>query len=284
MQEQAFMKIKQLISSSPVLSLYDPTLKAKVTVDISSYSLGAVLTQQQPVGRWSPVAYASRSLTPTERHYTQIEKEALAVTWACSRFQDYLIGITFTLETDHKPLVPLLGTAKSLDQLPPRIQRMRMRQMRFSCIINHVPGKELYTADTLSRAPVTNVNGVDDLTDEINMFVNVVMQGLPVTDTWVEEIKRHQIEDETIREITRYVREGWPEKEKLKGIARHYWPYRAQLTLVNELLLYESRIVIPSALRQDVLDKLHEGHQGIVKCRRRAIQCGGLELVRISRS
>ena len=173
-------------------------MKTKVTVDSSPYGLGAVLTQQQPVGRWSPVAYASRSLTPTERHYTQIEKEALAVTWACSRFQDYLIGITFTLETDHKPLVPLLGTAKSLDQLPPRIQRMRMRLMRFSYIINHVPGKELYTADTLSCAPVTDVNVVDDLNNEINMFVNVVMQGLPVTYTWVEEIKRHQIEDEMI--------------------------------------------------------------------------------------
>ena len=52
------------------------------------------------------------------------------------------------------------------------------------------------------------------------------------------------------------MREGWLEKEELKGIVRHYWPYRAQLTLVNELLLYESRILIPSALCQDVLDKV----------------------------
>ena len=107
---------------------------------------------------------------------------------------------------------------------------------------------------TLSCAPVTNMNVVDDLTDKINMFVNVVVQGWPVADTWVEE-------------ITRYMREGWLEKEKLKGIVQHYWSYRAQLTLVNEFLLYKSRIVIPSALCQDVLDKLHEGHQGIVKCR-----------------
>ena len=112
-QEHAFNEIKQTLSSSPVLSLYDPTLPTKVTADSSSYGLGAVLTQQQPDGRWSPVAYASRSLTPTESHYAQIEKEALAATWASSKFQDYLIGITFTLETDHKPLVPLLGTAKS---------------------------------------------------------------------------------------------------------------------------------------------------------------------------
>ena len=271
-QEHAFNEIKQTLSSSPVLSLYDPTLPTKVTANSSSYGLGAVLTQQQPDGRWSPVAYASHSLTPTERHYVQIEKEALAATWASSKFQDYLIGITFTLETDHKPLVPLLGTAKSLDQLPPRLQRMKMRLMRFSYNIRHVPGKELYTADTLSRAPVAEVSAIDDLTKEIDIFVNVVTQGLPATDTRLEEIKCHQLEDETCQEVSKYVRHGWPEKDNLKGVVRHYWPYRAQLTIVNSLLMYESRIVIPSALRQEVLEKLHEGHRGIVKCRRRAIQ------------
>ena len=272
-QVRAFDEIKQMLSSSPVLSLYDPSLKTKVTADSSSYGLGAVLTQQLPDGRWGPVAYVSRSLTPTERRYAQIEKEALALTWACTRFRDYLIGITFTLETDHKPLISLLGTAKSLDQLPPRIQRMKMRLMGFSYTIIHVPGKELYTADTLSRAPVTNANFIgEDLTGGVDVFANVVMQGLPATDSRIEEIRQHQLEDETCQEISKYVREGWPEKENLKGMVRHYWPYRAQLTLVNNLLLYESRIVIPSALRQDVLEKLHEGHQGIVKCRRRAVQ------------
>lgn len=261
-----------MLSSSPVLSLYDPSLKTKVTADSSSYGLGAVLTQQLSDGRWGPVAYVSRSLTPTERRYAQIEKKALALTWACARFRDYLIGITFTLETDHKPLISLLGTAKSLDQLPPRIQRMKMRLMGFSDTIIHVPGKELYTADTLSRAPVTNANFIEDLTGVVDVFANVVMQGLPATDSRIEEIRQHQLEDETCQEISKYVREGWSEKENLKGMVRHYWPYRAQLTLVNNLLLYDSRIVIPSALRQDVLEKLHEGHQGIVKCWRRAVQ------------
>ena len=272
LQDDAFNKIKRMLSSSPALSLYDPSLKTKVTADSSSYGLGAVLTQRQPDGRWSPVAFASRSLTATERRYAQIEKEALALTWACARFQDYLIGITFVLETDHKLLISLLGTAKSLDQLPPRIQRMKMRLMRFSYSINHVPDKELYTADTLSRAPVMNLNVIEEFTEEVDVFAYAVLQELPASDSRIEEIRQHQMEDETCQEISKYVKEGWPEKENLKGMIRYYWPYRAQLTLVNDLLLYESRIVIPPALRQDVLDKLHEGHQGIVKCRRRAIQ------------
>ena len=69
------------------------------------------------------VAYASRTLTPTEQRYTQIEKEALALTWACEKFCNYLIGTKFLLETDHKLLVPIL-TRKSLDDLTLRLQRL----------------------------------------------------------------------------------------------------------------------------------------------------------------
>ena len=75
-----------------------------------------------------PVAYISRSLMTTEQRYAQIEKEALAFTWACERFSDYLVGLQFHIETDHKPLVPLFST-KNLDELPIRVQRFRMRMM-----------------------------------------------------------------------------------------------------------------------------------------------------------
>ena len=103
---------------------------------------------------WRPVVYASRSLTDTERRYAQIEKEALAVTWACEKFANYVLGCKFQIETDHKPLVPILST-KHLDNLPPRVLRFRLRLARFDYTIQHVPGKLLYTADALSRAPIT---------------------------------------------------------------------------------------------------------------------------------
>lgn len=78
--------------------------------------------QEQPDGSWRPVAYTSRALTNTEQRYAQIEKEALAATWACERFSDYLQGMHFHLEMDNKPLVPLLGS-KHLNDLPLRVQR-----------------------------------------------------------------------------------------------------------------------------------------------------------------
>ena len=65
-------------------------------------------------------------MSETERRYAQIEKEALATTWACEKFADFIIGKHIEIEIDHKPLVPRLGS-KDLDRLPPRILRFRLR-------------------------------------------------------------------------------------------------------------------------------------------------------------
>ena len=108
---------------------------------------------QKDSNQWKAVAYASRSLSDTELQYSQIEKEALGLLCACEKFSKYIIGTHIQLETDHKPLIPLLGTA-NLDSLPPRILRFRLRLSRFDYSISYIPGKYLYTADALSRAPL----------------------------------------------------------------------------------------------------------------------------------
>ena len=86
--------------------------------------------QRQSDGAYKTVAFASRTLTKVEQHYAQIEKEALALTWACQKFDDYIYGRGLHLETDHKPLVPLLST-KEWYNIPPRIQRFKMRLMPY---------------------------------------------------------------------------------------------------------------------------------------------------------
>ena len=152
-QEAAFNNLKQVLSSNEILALYNPTLKTNVSADASAYGLGAVLRQHQSNGDLRPVAYSSRALTATEQKYAQIEKEALASTWVCERFQDYLIGLHFHLETDHKPLVPLLSS-KNVDEIPLRIQLFRLRLMRYSYSISHVAGKDLCMADTVKSTIV----------------------------------------------------------------------------------------------------------------------------------
>ena len=128
-QEAAFREIQTALTSSPVLALFDPKSETVVSADASSHGLGAVLLQKQSSGELKPISKISRSLTATEQRYAQIEKEELAFTWTCKRFSDYLLGLTFHIYTDHKPLVPLFSS-KNLDELPIRIQRFQLRMMR----------------------------------------------------------------------------------------------------------------------------------------------------------
>ena len=125
-------------------------------------------------------------MTRTEKRYAQIEKEALAATWACERFSSYLLGKRFTLETDHKPLVPLPGT-KKLDALPPRVLRFCLRLTRFDHDVKHVPGKLLTTADTLSRAPLSTT--CDSIQEEVEVFVNNILANFPASCQTLEKYK-----------------------------------------------------------------------------------------------
>ena len=152
-QAEAFKEIKAELVRPTTLALYNPDAPTKICADASAYGLGAVLLPQQHDDKWKPVAFASRSMTETERRYSQIEKEALALVWACEKFTDDIVGKPILLKTNHKPLVLLLRKT-NLDCLPPRVLCFRIRPMRFEYSISHVPGKLLHTADTLSHAPV----------------------------------------------------------------------------------------------------------------------------------
>lgn len=269
-QDMAFKELKKVLSSPPVLATYDPNRETKVSADASSYGLGGVLLQKWG-DAWRPVAYASRSLTQTEQRYAQVEKEALGLTWACERFKQFLIGIQFCLETDHKPLLSLLG-AQALDLLPPRIQRFRMRLMRYTYSIVYAPGKTLWTADTLSRSPVTaRISSEDtEFMESTNIYVDSIMDHLPVSASYLETLKEQLKADNVCSRVMTLCAEGWPGHTKQEPVLTNYWPERATLTVNDGLLLKGMRLVIPSALRNEVLSKLHEGHLGIVKCKARA--------------
>lgn len=108
------------------MALHDPDAQTKVSADASLYRLGVVLLQKVE-SEWKLTVYASRSMADAEHGYAQIEKEALAITWAREEFSDYILGKSISMETDHKPLVPVLGR-KSLDSLSPRVLRFCLRQ------------------------------------------------------------------------------------------------------------------------------------------------------------
>lgn len=179
--------------------------------------------------------------------------------------------MTFQIETDHKPLLALLGT-KHLDELSPRILRFRMRLMWFHFSLTHVPCKSLATADALSRAPVPATQTPEAPAQEqlIEGFVHSVISSLPITEKRLLELKQAQQADEMLRQVAQYCQEGWPDEIKHDMALKAYWAVSADLTIAGGLLLKGTRLVIPTSMQTDVLNKIHAGHQGITKCRARA--------------
>ena len=216
------------------------------------------------------MCYASRSVSDTEKRYAVIEKEALATTWASERFSDYVLGIPFTLETDHKPLTVLLNSSE-LSKMPPRILRFRLRLMRYNYQVQYVPGKHQVTADTLSRAPVA-LPGLEDklLVEEVEAFSTRTTSCLPATPNRLQQIRDAQKTDEECSLLRSYCLQGWPPYMPHQPVLRPYWENRSHLTIVDDLLLYNDRILIPRSMRLQILDCIHTGHLGLTKCRSRA--------------
>ena len=101
-QQNAFDELKDKLSSAPVLMHYDAELPLKLDTDASDYGVGAVISHISPDGAERPIAYASRTLSKSERNYAQIEKEALSIIFGIKKFHQYLYGRKFLLVTDHK--------------------------------------------------------------------------------------------------------------------------------------------------------------------------------------
>ena len=139
------------------------------------------------------------------------QMEALAATWACDKFSDYVLGRNFHIETDHKPLVLLL-TTKHLDSLPPRIVRFRLRLARYDYTISHVSGKLLHTADTLSRASLPTTIHPDSLQEEVKVFVESLVSNLSTTEDRLQGYREAKADDSNCSEVMQFCKEGWPNR------------------------------------------------------------------------
>ena len=270
-QDAAFQKVKTMLTKAPVLTLYQASLPTRVTADASSYGLGACLEQEHCGGNgrkiWKPVYYASRSLTPTEQRFAQIEKEGLALKWACEKFRMYLCGLPrFTLRTDHKPLVVLFGK-KPLSELSTRMQRFRLRMTEYAYKIEHVPGKEMRMADTLSRTPLPEA--LDCTEKEEETLVNSIAVEV-LGEPWKNEVRAAQDADGTTQELRKLITDGWPRRpDKLGQEMRKFFEHRGELTISENLVVKDHRIFVPPSLRANILKKLHAGHLGVSKARSR---------------
>ncbi|XP_069138852.1 uncharacterized protein [Argopecten irradians] len=145
-QEAAFETLKKRLASKPILKLVDLEAEFILRTDASDKGLGAILLQEED-GNPLPVAFASRKLKTSERAYAVIEKECLAVIWGITKFERYLYGRSFILETDHQPLVYL----NKLKGTNARLMRWALILQPYRFTIRAIRGKDNVGADFLSR-------------------------------------------------------------------------------------------------------------------------------------
>ena len=168
------------------------------------------------------------------------------------KFHSYIYGLpTFPVETDHRPLVSIIK--KNLNEMSPRIQRMMMKMQRYDFELIYTPGKHLILADALSRAPTKN--SVSTTEDDVQAHVNMVSGTLPVSDTKTMQIAEETAKDTELQHVITNMQNGWA-----TGSCPQFYHIRGELSVVNGLLLKQNRIVIPQDLRQDILQRIHEGH------------------------
>ena len=194
-QQQAFETVRSMLTNAPVLAFYDPEKELRLENDASEYGLGSVLMQED-----KPVAYASRTLTETEKRYAQLEKEMLAVTFGQEKFHHYTFGRQVHVMTYHKALMAF--TKKPLSKAPKRLQNILLRAKRYTYDLTWIPGKEILLADSLSRAPVQKAT-------EEEVIHNVTVHR--IKGERLQQVRNATATDATLSKLREIILNGWPD-------------------------------------------------------------------------
>ena len=152
-QELSFNRLKKHLCSEPVLKHPDFSENSPpfiIQTDASGTGLAGVLLQGDAMGAEHPICYASKKLSKTERNYSTVHREALAIIWAVRKFREYVYGKKFILRIGHKPLF-FITTSKS-----PKCARWSLELAEFQFDVEHIAGKENIPSDTLSRALISD--------------------------------------------------------------------------------------------------------------------------------
>ena len=256
--EQAFQAAKSKLISSHVLVHYNPELPLRLAGDASNYGIGAVISHMMPDGSERPVAFASHTLTSSERNYSQIEKEALSLVYGVRKFHSYLYGRQFTLITDHKPLLSIFGTKKGIPAMAAAcLQRWAILLSAYRYEVEFRPTGKHGNADGLSRLPL-NQGHAEGMSLEAGIFQVQQLENLPVTTKHLKSATRN---DPFLSKILIFVKEGWP--VNCNADFRAYLNRKNELSVEDDCLLWGIRVIIPEKLRSKVLDELHREHMGI---------------------
>lgn len=255
---KTFEKIKKHILEAPILQTFNEVKDIVIESDSSQSGLGCCLLQEN-----RPVAFASRSLSETEKQYSMIEKELLGIVFACQKFHNYIYSKDVKIKTDHKPLLSIMS--KEIHKIPSaKLQRMRLKLLNYNIQLEYVPGKYMYLSDYLSRHYLETRNEEDKSLSEVIHSINV-------SDEKIELFKNETKKDSVLKCLIECCIKGWPpHKSKVKDEIKFYYKFRNDIILDNGILYFNERIIVPNSLRLQMLELLHESHLGIQKSKSRA--------------
>lgn len=255
--EEDYRTLKEYVAKAPTLSYFAAERRTRLIVDASPVGLGAVLVQFEDEHSDKPciISYAAKSLTQTERKYSQTEKEAMAAVWGVEKFREFLLGRHFELETDHQALVAIFNPKKTP---PGRIERWVMRLQLFSFTVIHKAGKQ-NIADPISRMAKTlgKPKSFDENDDTI--YLNAIKESMAMDVSEVAEAIETDPELMSVKEALQ--NDLWNDPETRENV-KAYLPFKDSLSLFGEYVIRDCQLVIPKSLRQRLLELGHEGHPG----------------------
>ena len=249
-----------MLTSSRLLVHFDPQLKLILASDASAYGVGAVLAHQLPDGSEQPIGYASRTLSESEKNYSQLEKEALACVFGVRRFHSYLFGHHFELYTDHQPLLALLNEHRPTSpQASARVRRWALLLSTYEYTLRFRNTRAHANADALSRLPLPIVPEQVPTPPELVLLTERLADS-PVTADQIHDWTRR---DPSLASVLQLVRQGWPSQcdQELAPFASR----KSELSMHDGCIVWGARVVVPPQGRQAVLQELHEGHLGMTK-------------------
>uniref|UniRef100_A0AAG5D9A3 RNA-directed DNA polymerase n=1 Tax=Anopheles atroparvus TaxID=41427 RepID=A0AAG5D9A3_ANOAO len=264
--KQSFATFKSILSSDLLLTHYDPRQKIVVSADASSIGLGATISHMYPGGSMRVIQHASRALTEAERHYSQIDREGLAIIFAVKKFHKMIFGRRFTLQTDHRPLLHIFGSKKGIPTVTAnRLQRFALTLLAYDFDIEYVRTDDFGNADLLSRLINTQAKPEEDtVIASIETDIKaMVISALHATPLHFADLIRETQKDPLLQKLIRYIREGWPNNTTYTRDLSRFFARKDALSIVEGCILFGERVVIPQVLQRQCLQQIHQGHPGI---------------------
>lgn len=267
--QEVFEKSKKLVAASPVLAHFDPSKPIVIVCDASPYGVGAVLNIVLN-GVEKPVYMVSSTLSKAEKNYAQLHREALAIVFAVRKFHKYIFGYQVTIYTDCKALESILSSKKDLGTVVnSRFLRWMIFLQNYDIVIKFRPSSQTANADALSRLPIQK--GTKDEVGSIKAFNSIfILNDVPTQLITLESVRKETQNCNSCKKLVDYVRNGWPNKDKIPEGLKIYFKFRNSLDLEDGCIFYGERLFVPCSLREKMLTCLHKEHIGIVKCKQLA--------------